>query len=280
MKKNLRTPIALALCLTLICCLLTACGSGESKETPPPSQPAAEVTYTFAGSYISSQSDVHFDFTMEMLSDGTLNMIPGVVFLDVEDYEATASGKWSEANGALSFNIDNEDGTFTKSYEVPLENGGYQFSMDLSLASFVRPVIMTCTTQGFIPEPPAEPSEEPSAPMDDNAEGSKSGYPANTMVLDFTPDTSDQLKTTFFCESGVWGPALGATGAYGATDSTDELFAWSNEGSYVLSFKADGTYEYQFEKVGIVENGTWTFEGWTLTATTANGNTYTAEITK
>ncbi len=277
--KKLTKITALLLSLALLLAL-AACG-GDPK---PSEGPAAEVTYTFTGAYDSSQSDVHFDFKLEMLSDGTLKMAPGVVFLDVEDHQATASGTWSvDDSKTLKFTVNSEDNAFNKDYEVPFQDGGYAFELSLSLSSFVRPITMTCTTPGFVPTPAATPAPTEAPAGDDTGDtGDEPSYPANTMVMEFTPDTSDKLKTTFYCESGVWGVALGASGSYEPTDSSDVLFSWTSGGSsnYHLDFKADGTYEYQFTTVGVTETGTWSFSGWTMTATTAKGSTFTAEITK
>ena len=111
--------------------------------------------------------------------------------------------------------------------------------------------------------------------------GEEEGYPANTFVLPFTADISEQLQTTFFSESSVWGPALGASGSYAPTESEDLLFSWSNKGqSNKLDFFANGTYEYQFTKMNIVEHGTWIFDGWKLSVTTEAGRVMEAELTK
>ncbi len=289
-KRMLGIGLALAMTFALMVGMSACSGNNTEPSTDPTAStpagdpaPAGTGSYAFEGDYISTASDVRFHFVLVFAEDGSLSMTPGTKFYDVDDYDESASGPWIiESDSTLKFTIKSIDGTFNNDYEVPLMNGGYSFEMKLHLSGFVRPVTMTCVTEGYVPaESAGDPAPEatPDAAEPEETDGETS-YPANTMVLEFTPDTSEQLKTTFFCESSVWGTALGATGAYEPTDSTDELFAWSNDGSYVLSFKADGTYEYQFEKVGIVENGTWTFEGWTLTATTANGNTYTAEIMK
>lgn len=119
------------------------------------------------------------------------------------------------------------------------------------------------------------------APSEEPADLDEPSYPANTMLLTFTPDTSERLTTTFSCESSVWGPALGASGSYTPTESGDVLFSWSNKAeSYQLDFHADGTYEYRFTTMNITESGTWVFEGWKLSTTTAKGLTATAEIVK
>lgn len=286
-KKMLGIAAALAMTLALMAGM-SACSSGGTNPSTAPTPtdtpaPAGGASYTFEGDYISTASEVRHHFVLVFSEDGNLSMTPGAMFYDVDDYDESASGTWSAgSDNTLKFTIKSTDGSFNNDYEVPLLNGGYTFEMKLSMASFVRPITMTCVTEGYVPaESAGDPTPEATPDAAEPEEtGEGTSYPANTMVLEFTPDTSEQLKTTFFCESGVWGTAMGASGSYEPTDSTDELFAWSNEGSYILSFKADGTFEYQFEKVGIVENGTWSFQGWTLTATTANGNTYTAEITK
>ncbi len=118
-----------------------------------------EVTYSFEGAYASGASDVRFEWVLNMYDDGTLTVEPGLVFLDVEDHEDTATGTWSEADGVLSFNMENEDGTFTREYELEKdENGGYLFGMEVSLASFVRPIEMRCVTEGFVPAGEAQDS--------------------------------------------------------------------------------------------------------------------------
>ena len=123
-------------------------------------------------------------------------------------------------------------------------------------------------------------SEDGSSETSDDGNDGES-YPANTMVLNFIPDTSAQLDTTFTCSSDIWGAALGSSGSYEPTDSTDVLFSWSNStASYILDFYADGTYQYQFTSMSVIEAGTWNFENWTMTTTTANGNSFTAEIAK
>ena len=290
-KRMLGMAVVLAMALALMVGM-SACTDNStdpsddptgSSGTPAPAE--GGVAYTFEGDYISTASDVRFHFVLEFAQDGTLAMTPGVTFLDVDDYQKTASGTWSvDANKTLKFTIKNEDSTFNNDYEVPLANGGYSFEIKLSLAGFTRPVTMTCVTEGYVPSGAAvNPGPDPS-PAATEPEGDDPGtsYPANTMVLDFTPDTSEQLQNIFYCESGVWGPALGASGSYTPGDSDEVLFSWvsSGSGNYHLDFKADGTYEYQFTTVNVVENGTWTFTGWTMTVTTAKGNTFTAEITK
>lgn len=125
------------------------------------------------------------------------------------------------------------------------------------------------------PEETDTPTEEPTAtpgPVE---------YPENSLVLDFTPDISEQLQKMFYVESSTWGPALGASGDYAPTESEDELFAWITTGSSVhLTLYANGTYKYEFTTMNIEETGTWTFEGYKMTLTTPKGAAYESTIAK
>ena len=188
-----------------------------------------------------------------------------------------------------SYNVSYGDtATVDYSYDLTEQNGIFSFGCNFCLGfqdggQFVRSTIIEgngsvtyATVDEFLTAMGATPPAEPTDPPEEPGET----YPANTMLLNFTPDTSDQLNTTFSCESSVWGPALGASGSYTPTGSTDVLFSWSNPAeSFQLDFHADGTYEYRFTTMNITENGTWTFESWKLTTTTAKGLTATAEIT-
>ena len=119
-----------------------------------------------------------------------------------------------------------------------------------------------------------------------NADGTATvieGAPENSLVLDFTSDINEQLRKTFYVESGTWGVAFGGQGDYTPTDSADELFAWTTgkvDSSFKLTFFADGTYKFEFTDMSVEETGTWTWSDWTLTVTTAKENSFTAEITK
>ena len=128
---------------------------------------------------------------------------------------------------------------------------------------------------------PAAESAEQAETKSTEAVNEEPSYPANTFVLPFTADISEQLQTTFFSDSSVWGTALGASGSYTPSDSKDILFSWSNNGkSNELDFLADGTYEYRFTKMSITEHGTWAFDDWHLTLTTEAGREMPAELVK
>lgn len=124
-----------------------------------------------------------------------------------------------------------------------------------------------------------EPSEDGEEPTDG---GEEANYPANTLVLDFQPDANEQLRCNFYVDSSVWGTAFGGNGDYAPTDSAEDLFAWVSDDSenYHLTFHADGSYTYEFTTMGLTETGTWTWSGWTLTATTASGTVCVGEIVK
>lgn len=188
------------------------------------------------------------------------------------------------------YNVAHGDtATVDYSYDLVEQDGMFSFGCNFCLGfaeggQFVRSTMVEgtgavqyTTVEEFL----ASVGAAAPAPSEEPAGSEEPGYPANTMLLTFTPDTSEQLTTTFSCESSVWGLALGASGSYTPTESGDVLFSWSNTAeSYQLDFHADGTYEYRFTTMGITESGTWTFEGWKLTTTTANGLTATAEIVK
>ena len=128
----------------------------------------------------------------------------------------------------------------------------------------------------------AEEKKEEEAPAaNDVPAAEEPGYAPNTFVLPFTADINEKLSTTFFVESSVWGPALGASGSYEAKESEDLLFSWSSAGaSNKLDFFANGTYEYRFEKMSITEHGTWSFSDWKLALTSEAGREMPAELIK
>lgn len=193
-----------------------------------------------------------------------------------------------------SHNLKHGDvATVDYSYDLVEENGMFSFGCNFCLGfadggQFVRSTVVEgdgtvkfTTEDAFLTEVGAavasEPTEEAEASSESNEE--TSSYPTNTMLLTFTPDTSERLTTTFSCDSSVWGHALGSTGSYTPTDSDEVLFSWSNTAeSYQLDFYANGTYEYRFTSMNITESGTWTFAGWQLSTTTANGLIANGEI--
>lgn len=179
------------------------------------------------------------------------------------------------------------------SYDLVKENGMFSFGCNFCLGfaeggQFVRSAVIEgdgtvkfTTEDAFLTEVGAAAASAPVEETEAASEPSEEapGYPANTMLLTFTPDTSERLTTTFSCDSSVWGHALGSTGSYTPTDSDEVLFSWSNTAeSYQLDFRANGTYEYRFTSMNITESGTWTFAGWQLSTTTANGLVATGEI--
>lgn len=56
------------------------------------------------------------------------------------------------------------------------------------------------------------------------------------------------------------------------------LFSWEAEGTCTLDFYEDGTYVFGYpysDDTTVTESGTWTWESWVLTVTTAEGNSFT-----
>lgn len=51
----------------------------------------------------------------------------------------------------------------------------------------------------------------------------------------------------------------------------------SDDGGTTMTFYADGTYRFSFEMAGVEDEGTYTYDGTTLTVTNANGTEATAE---
>lgn len=267
---------------------------------------AKTPAYQFTGQWDMGDPNYNFvfDFLLNLFEDGSVR---------VNQYSAAQGnyfyfGFWSEE--------ETEDGneiSLTIRRETPLQEGGelvshkytytlyeesdgsYSFGFDFAMVpgQYFRVADLKGSSNivyksidefhaaseagAFTPEKP-EGSDQP-AGGDEPAETS---YPAHTMVVPFTPDSSEQLKTEFYCDSVTWGTALGATGTYEPTGAEDVILSFTSDGSpnYHLDFKADGTYEYQFTTVSITETGTWSFTGWTLTVTTANGNTFTGSITQ
>ena len=60
-------------------------------------------------------------------------------------------------------------------------------------------------------------------------------------------------------------------------EASDSLVITSADGGTTFAFNADGTYRFAFEAYSIEENGTYTFDGQTLTVTRADGVAATAE---
>lgn len=243
-KLTLTLTLALTMILTL-----AACGGEPAPTatpvpptpTPVPSEPAAESTVYTA---VINETDVTFTISADQKS------------IVVDTMGMTVEGTCEVVDNILTFG----DQT----------SGNEQIWGNLSNNQYTLNADGTVTVIEGAPEQTAAPeqSEEPS-------------YPENSLVLDFTPDTSEQLRRNFYVESGTWGVAFGGQGDYTPTDSADELFAWTTTGSSNhLIFFADGTYKYEFTTMKIEETGTWTWADWKLTVTTAGGTSFTSSISK
>lgn len=245
MKKfALTLTLALALVFTL-----AACGGQPDPTptpvpptpTPAPSEPAAEGTV-----YTTTINDAEVTITLSADQKSVV----------VDAMGMTVEGTCEVTDNVLTFK---EQTSGNAQIWASLGNNQYTLNADGTAT-----VIEGTPEQSTAPEQGDEPT-----------------YPENSLVLDFTPDTSEQLRKTFHVESGTWGVAFGGQGDYTPTDSTDELFAWTTTGSSThLTFFADGTYKYEFTTMNIEETGTWTWAGWNLTVTTAGGTSFTGSINK
>lgn len=260
------------------------------------------VAYQFAGHL---DGDRAVDLLINLYEDGFVRIFQVSNGTLTYDY----NGYWrNKDNESVYFGVSNyaylgednpgygvmhgDTATVDYSYDLIEQDGIFSFGCNFCLGfaeggQFVRSTVVEgdgtvqyasadefLSAVGAAPAPDEAP-ETPETPEEPDAPD----FPANTMVLRFTPDISEKLSTTFSCDSSVWGPALGASGSYTPTDSSDVLFSWSNPvDTYQLDFRADGTYEYRFTTMNITESGTWSFEGWKLSATTANGLISTGEI--
>lgn len=248
MKKfALTLTLALALILSL-----AACGGNPAPtptSTPAPSGPTAESTvYTT----VINEADVTFTVSADQKS------------IVVDAMGMTVEGACEVADNVLTFGEQTE--------------GNDQIWASLSKNQYTLNADGTATVIEGAPEQSDEPEQST-----DPAQGEQPLYPENSLVLDFTSDINEQLRKTFYVESGTWGVAFGGQGDYTPTDSADELFAWTTgkvDSSFKLTFFADGTYKFEFTDMSVEETGTWIWADWKLTVTTANGNSFTAEITK
>jgi len=253
MKKfALTLTLALALILSL-----AACGGNPAPTdtpvpptpSPAPSEPAAEETvYTT----VINEADVTFTVSADQKS------------IAVDTMGMTVKGACEVADNVLTFGEQTE--------------GNDQIWASLSKNQYTLNADGTATAIEGAPEQSGEPEQSA-----DPAQGDDPSYPENSLVLDFTPDINEQLRKTFYVESGTWGTAFGGQGDYTPTDSADELFAWTTgkEGSsFLLTFFADGTYKFEFTDMKVEETGTWTWSGWKLTVTTAGGTSFTGSINK
>lgn len=200
----------------------------------------------------------------------------GPAFGGQGDYTPTDSADelfaWNAGKVDSSFRLTFfADGTYKFEFtDMSLEETGTWTWADWELTvTSAKGATFTCSA----PAGGSEPSQQ----------GGESSYPENSLVLDFTSDTSDQLQKTFYVESGTWGPAFGGQGDYTPTDSADELFAWNAgkvDSAFRLTFFADGTYKFEFTTMGVEETGTWTWADWKLTVTSAKGASFTGSVNK
>ena len=72
--------------------------------------------------------------------------------------------------------------------------------------------------------------------------------------------------------------ALSVTALSDEDEDDGILFSWTAEGTCTLDFYEDGTYIFAFPSYGMSESGTWTWENWTMTVTTAGGQVFTPEM--
>lgn len=163
-----------------------------------------------------------------------------------------------------------------------LSNGNYSFSMDVDLAlgQYTRQLSMVCdNTVKFDNFADFEAYAETAAPEtpEEGGDEEEGAIPENALNFVYVADSSDQLQDTMICESTVWGAALGTTGNYTPTDSKDLLLTF-NGGFTTIECYADGTYQFTYDSVGLVETGTWTWSNWAFTLTTAGGNTITGSV--
>ncbi|MGS0972438.1 MAG: hypothetical protein ACVCEJ_04220 [Candidatus Izemoplasmataceae bacterium] len=99
------------------------------------------------------------------------------------------------------------------------------------------------------------------------------------LSLDYVAVASDQLKQTFTVDSATWGAALGSSGSYTPEEYLpDLLFSWIGSDAMFLDFYDDGTYVFEYTSYGVVEEGTWTWENYTMTLTQSNDNVLTASL--
>lgn len=251
MKKHALTlTLALALVLTL-----AACGGApvNNTSTPTPS-PSADPAPTTPSEPVSADGTVYTTVINE--ADVTFTLAADQKSIVVDAMGMTVEGSCEVKDNVLTFKEQT--------------SGNAQIWASLTSRAYTLNDDGTATAMEVASEQNPDPEQ-----------GDEPTYPENSLVLDFTPDTSEQLRKTFHVESGTWGVAFGGQGDYTPTDSADELFAWTTTGSSVhLTFFADGTYKYEFTTMNIEETGTWTWTSWNLTVTTDGGNSFTGSINK
>lgn len=182
--------------------------------------------------------------------------------------------------------------TVDYSYELTLNDGAFAFSLNACLGFgnggvYVRSVDMAgdgsvqyTNEADFIAYADdywTNYSGEQVTVADDDIE-----IPENSIVVEtFGPDVSSQISDGFFVTSDAWGPVLMTSGSYAPTDSEDSVFTMTSTTGkpYIITFYANGTYTFEYPGM-VSENGTWTWESWTMTMTTPAGVTYTGNVKK
>ena len=79
-------------------------------------------------------------------------------------------------------------------------------------------------------------------------------------------------------------PHVALLSAAAPAAGADVLFTWEpnnegdDKGTCTLTFFKDGTYEFTFPEYSVKENGTWTWESWTMTVIKPSGATLAVEM--
>lgn len=261
-----------------------------------------DISYQFTGAWsMDGEYAMKYDVLINLYSDGSLladqYMTGGMSYTyygqwtgaDTEDGVELTLDTFCESTPAAEDLVAHEynyilyeesDGGFSFGYTINLAPGQYFRTADVKGSSAVTYATMADFRAAVDAKAPAAGGDETTGGDETPAGGEEKSYPAHALVLPFTPDSSEQLKTEFYAEAGTWGVAFAGAGTYEATDSDELLFSFVSDGSenYHLDFKANGTYEYSFTTVGLTETGTWTWTDWALTVTTAGGNTFTGSV--
>lgn len=224
---------------------------------------AGRASYTYYGQWTGADTEDGVELTLNTICEAPLNAGDDMV---AHEYEYIL---YEESDGGFSFG-----------YTINLAPGQYFRTADVKGSSAVTYAALADFRAAVDAAAPTSGDDATGGDATQTG-GEEKNYPAHALVLPFTPDSSEQLKTEFYCDASVWGAAFAGAGTYEATDSDELLFSFVSDGSenYHLDFKANGTYEYSFTTVGLTETGTWTWTDWALTVTTAGGNTFTGSVT-
>lgn len=88
----------------------------------------------------------------------------------------------------------------------------------------------------------------------------------NTMVLPYVSEISEKLARDFVVSEEVWQKAVNI------------LIMWDVKGACTMTFFRDNTYEFTYDNMGIVENGTWEVADDTVKITQSNGKEAVAAV--